>query len=76
MYIDDCYFAVKVTLWGLEKLRTDKTLIFKAVKEEAKDKCDPPVLHRQQQPNMHFNPCKIFTGGSIFEAINKVKGDL
>ena len=41
--VDDCYFAVKVTIRGLKKLRTDEMFktFFKSVKEEAKDKCDP-----------------------------------
>ena len=49
--------AVKVTIRGLEKLRTDRMfeIFYKSVKEEAEYKCDPPVLPRQRQPPRRLN---------------------
>ena len=80
--VDDCYFAVKVTIRGLKKLKT----FFKPVKEETKDKCDPVVLPRQRQPlrrlndgaaNHAFQSVEDLYRREYFEAIEEIlKKDL
>ena len=50
--VEDFFKAVNVTIQGLRKHRTDAMFkkIFDSVKDEAKvNKCDPPVLPRQQR---------------------------
>ena len=47
--VDDCFSAANVTLQDLTKYSNDEMFrkFLELAKEEAQDKCDPPVLPRQ-----------------------------
>ena len=49
--VQDGFHAAEITLKSIERLRTDQkfSIFFDEVKNEASEKCDPPVLPRQRQ---------------------------
>ena len=48
---NDGFFAVEVCIKALQRIRTDELFLkfFEMVRNEAADKCDPPVLPRKRQ---------------------------
>ena len=49
--VNDCYYSVDLCIRALERNRTDENFhsFFHSVREEAANKCDPPVLLRRRQ---------------------------
>ena len=80
---EDGYFIIDTCLKALKKLRVDTKFhsFFYSVKEEAKDKCDPPVLPHQRQLSRRiddgasrhvFNSVEQFYRKEYFEAIDSI----
>ena len=85
--VNDCYSAVELCIRALERIRTDEKFrsFFRGVREEANDKCDPPVLPRRRRlprriddgaPPHVFSDVEDLYRKEYFEAIDCVKGEL
>ena len=85
--VNDCYYSVDLCIRALERTRTDENFrsFFHSVREEAANKCDPPVLPRRRQfprridggaPQHVFATAEDLYRKEYFEAIDCVKGEL
>lgn len=85
--VQDGFQAAEVCIRALNRLRSDEKfrVFYNKVKEDAADRCDPPVLPRQKQLPRRidegiaqhvFTAVEQYYRREYFQALDEVKGDL